>query len=244
MANITAHECSGIDCMICIEAERAEAHNRLESWREGRVKKFTAPRSKRSVTLSAKPALNYAVQAAAAEQETAKALHSYEDAGKTVVQDSVVLDDMTGRLNTVEAALKFITAGNAYFTVRSLKTGTRYTFRVNRPDCSRCGKRDCGCWAHPALFVALLAGPDNSDDYLYMGMIRDNVLRTTRGSKMRQDAVPFRAFVWVWSHLQRNTMPPQTEIWHDGRCGRCGRHLTVPSSVLAGLGPDCEAMMQ
>ena len=27
--------------------------------------------------------------------------------------------------------------------------------------------------------------------------------------------------------------------WHEGRCGRCGRKLTVPESIEAGYGPEC-----
>jgi hypothetical protein len=29
------------------------------------------------------------------------------------------------------------------------------------------------------------------------------------------------------------------EVWHEGRCGRCGRALTVPESVERGIGPEC-----
>jgi len=29
------------------------------------------------------------------------------------------------------------------------------------------------------------------------------------------------------------------EIWHEGRCGRCNRKLTVPASIALGIGPEC-----
>lgn len=32
---------------------------------------------------------------------------------------------------------------------------------------------------------------------------------------------------------------PECEVWHEGRCGRCGRKLTVPESIETGIGPDC-----
>lgn len=159
-----------------------------------------------------------------------------------VPAEELNLDDMSGQLSTPESALRFILAGNAYVTIRSLSTGTRYTFRVNRADCSRCGKKDCKCWVYPLYFVSLLSGPDNNSDYIYMGSIRDNVLRITRGSKMREDSVPFKAFRWMLEHLMIKKMPPKTELWHEGRCGRCGRKLTVPESIAAGIGPDCAAM--
>jgi hypothetical protein len=29
------------------------------------------------------------------------------------------------------------------------------------------------------------------------------------------------------------------EFWHEGKCGRCNRKLTVPSSIESGFGPEC-----
>lgn len=33
------------------------------------------------------------------------------------------------------------------------------------------------------------------------------------------------------------------EIWHEGKCGRCGRQLTVPESIESGFGPECVKMI-
>ena len=151
-----------------------------------------------------------------------------------------------GNLKTAAAALAFITAGNAYFTIRSQKTGTRYTYRVSRAKpnagyCQWCKAEPCRCV--PPYFVSLLSGPENTSDYTYLGMVRENLFRLTRASKMNETSLPVRAFRWVWEHLVRRELPPQTEIWHEGRCGRCGRMLTVPESVAAGIGPECAGRM-
>jgi hypothetical protein len=146
-------------------------------------------------------------------------------------------------LITAERAAKFILAGNAYFTVKSLKTGARYTYRVSRATCSRCKKDFCECWNYPTYFVALLTGPENTADYTYLGMLRENKFQLTRASKMKDDSTPVKAFRYVWAYLACNQLPPQTEIWHEGRCGKCGRVLTVPESVEAGIGPDCAGRM-
>lgn len=37
-------------------------------------------------------------------------------------------------------------------------------------------------------------------------------------------------------------IPPSLEVWHEGRCGRCGRALTVPESIASGIGPVCEGL--
>ena len=28
------------------------------------------------------------------------------------------------------------------------------------------------------------------------------------------------------------------EVWHEGRCGKCGRKLIVPESIARGIGPE------
>lgn len=147
---------------------------------------------------------------------------------------------MIGNLASAAIALSFITAGNAYFTVRSQKSGVRYTYRVSL------AKPQPGYehWTGHSYFVALLTGPENTADYQYLGMIRDNVFRLTRASKMNNTATPVKAFRWVWDHLIRRELPPQTELWHQGRCGRCGRTLTVPESIAAGIGPECAGKME
>jgi hypothetical protein len=33
------------------------------------------------------------------------------------------------------------------------------------------------------------------------------------------------------------------EVYHEGRCGRCNRKLTVPESIETGLGPECASKL-
>jgi hypothetical protein len=54
-----------------------------------------------------------------------------------------------------------------------------------------------------------------------------------------RDAPSARAFDWTWRHIARGIMPDALEIWHEGRCGRCARRLTVPESIAQGFGPEC-----
>jgi hypothetical protein len=146
-------------------------------------------------------------------------------------------------LATAPDALRFMLAGNAYFTVRSKRTDTRYTFRINRADCMECGE-ECTCGRPARWFVSLLSGPDNSSDYVYIGMIQNEQFKLTRASKMTGDSMPVRAIRWVLTQLSaKHAIPTELEIWHEGRCGRCGRRLTVPESISLGIGPDCAQKM-
>jgi hypothetical protein len=130
----------------------------------------------------------------------------------------------------------FLLGGNATLTFVSEKTGARYTYRVRTPeDQSPSGT---------AHFVSVLFGPDNEGDYAFMGTIFGGAkYRHGRRSKIAEGDVRERAFAYALGHLLDRRMPPRTEIWHEGRCCRCGRKLTVPGSIERGIGPDCAAMM-
>jgi hypothetical protein len=127
-----------------------------------------------------------------------------------------------------DAIRKFLFAGRAVFTITSTKTGTSFTYRFSRPD---------GDTTSPPTFAAVLTGPDNQRDYTYMGIVNAerNVIHSTRGSKVFGDSPSYKALTW----FLQNTGDPRVEFRHEGRCGRCGRALTVPSSIDSGLGPEC-----
>jgi len=50
-----------------------------------------------------------------------------------------------------------------------------------------------------------------------------------------------KVFEWLWrTRLSTaSELPDQVEVWHEGRCARCGRRLTVPESISSGFGPEC-----
>jgi len=133
---------------------------------------------------------------------------------------------MVGQLSG-DAVRRYATAGNARFTLRSEKTGERFTFRVRQNE-----ERTC-------YFVALLTGPDNGADYRYLGFINRQGVFIHGGLKScaSTEAPSFKAFAWFWKNL--DALPGSCSVFHEGRCGRCGRALTVPESVASGLGPQC-----
>jgi Family of unknown function (DUF6011) len=140
------------------------------------------------------------------------------------------------KLETAEAALTFILAGNSTVTLVSKKTGTRFTYRV------RVAKSDTDAQSD-LYFVGLLRGPNNENDYSYLGRIAKGRVyigrKVPKPGDVGRDAPSAIAFDYMWQHLERGNIPPLLEIWHEGRCGRCNRKLTVPSSIAAGIGPEC-----
>jgi hypothetical protein len=116
-------------------------------------------------------------------------------------------------------------------TLVSVKTGTRFTYRVSAAP------------EGEALFVGLLSGPDNTSDYKYMGRISRGVFwagrKIPRPHDVGASAPSSKAFAWAWRALSRGVLPDELEVWHEGRCGRCARKLTVPASIASGFGPEC-----
>jgi hypothetical protein len=134
----------------------------------------------------------------------------------------------------------FILAGDAVFTLVSTETDTRYTFRIQQPK-PRGDEDVSNKW-----FAKLLAGPDNIRDFQYCGMLlRDGgafKYIVTKAAKLARDTAPQKALAWIAMHLDADRpFPAGLEFWHVGRCGRCGRALTVPASIASGLGPVCAA---
>ena len=129
---------------------------------------------------------------------------------------------------TAASFQQFALAGNARFTPRSKRTQTRFTFRVRQPGEGK------------PWFVSLLTGQDNENDYSFFGTIfPDGSFRLSRKSKISALAPSVAGFEWFWSHVRAQRLPPQVEVHHEGRCGRCGRALTVPESIESGFGPEC-----
>jgi len=124
-------------------------------------------------------------------------------------------------------AIAFMQAGMARFTLRSVKTGTRFTYRMTE---SEDGK---------VFFVGLLTGSDNDTSYSYLGIVNTYGFRRTAKSRIGKDEPGHKAFAWTWRQLSEGHLPDVLEVWHEGHCGRCGRTLTVPESIAAGIGPEC-----
>jgi hypothetical protein len=155
------------------------------------------------------------------------------------MQQDLELDGPPGpraELGTPAATIRFMLAGNAYVTFQSRRTEARFTYRIEAV--KNAGGSPGGS---PSHFVSVLTGPDNSRNYEYLGCIyRNSVYAHGRKSRVFERAISAVAFAWVWRTLSGGLMHPELAMYHEGRCGRCGRRLTTPRSIEIGLGPTCE----
>lgn len=130
----------------------------------------------------------------------------------------------------------FVLGGNAYFTLRSKVTGARYTYRVYQ------GKK-AKLRGVEVYYVELMRGRDNNNDYAYFGWIKDNLfMHDKQRGRVTAEANSVVAFDWFWRYVilaRSEKARAIIEVWHAGRCARCGRRLTVPESLTSGYGPEC-----
>jgi Family of unknown function (DUF6011) len=134
----------------------------------------------------------------------------------------------SSRFATAADAVAYILAGRARVTLVSIKTGTRFTYKVSQPT------------EHGPHFVSLLTGQNNDADFTFLGTIFEGkTYRAGKKSTIGSEAPSAVAFAWAWKMFSHNVLPSSLEVWHEGTCGKCGRALTVPSSIASGIGPVC-----
>ena len=126
------------------------------------------------------------------------------------------------KLNNLEA-LNFILAGNSTVTFLNPETGNRFTYKVKKAKDS------------DLYFVSVLTSPDV---YTYIGYITKE-FRYGKKSKITNSAQSVKVFNYIFKKLKSENLSDNIEIWHNGKCGKCGRKLTVPSSIDTGIGPEC-----
>lgn len=124
---------------------------------------------------------------------------------------------------------EFIFGGKARFTLKSIKTGKHYTYRVAK-------SKD-----RAMHFVSVLTNGDNTGDYEYAGFVREGSTVVVQGKRGHAHLGTARAAIeWALRHCDLfHDMDPQLEFWHAGRCARCAHPLTDPVSIERGFGPEC-----
>lgn len=136
------------------------------------------------------------------------------------------------RITDPAHARTFIFAGKALFTIKSARTGNHVTLKVKAPRGKETDK---------PRFVSVLDNEDGIGGYSYLGMLTEHRFTVTRKSPYydRSTAPQVLAASWFFNQLMQGRLTEQVELWHEGRCGRCGRRLTHPESIQTGLGPEC-----
>ena len=123
-----------------------------------------------------------------------------------------------------EMGLKFIFGGKSFVTFLNTNTSNRFTYKVVKH------KTD------DIYFINVLTSPDT---YTFVGTYRNGKFKHSPKARISAEAQSVKVFQFVIDKLVTNTLSNLIEIYHDGRCGKCGRKLTTPNSVQNGFGPEC-----
>lgn len=136
---------------------------------------------------------------------------------------------------------EFVCGGKAIFTLevpesfqKQENTRPHYTYKVSEPK-----------FTVPFLFVSVLTGPENTKDYTYLGILfpETGIVKFTEKSQFTNDSPCVRLLRRVTANLWAGTgakiEAAGFKLHHEGKCGRCGRRLTVPQSIECGIGPEC-----
>ena len=142
------------------------------------------------------------------------------------------------KLENVEDIKRFMIGGNAIITLESKITGCWFTYRIKK------AKKDD---EKSPFYVSVLTGVNNESSYTYMGTIFKNAdklsFTLTKNSKIGPDAVSYKAFNFFFNLTLKSKLHEDMAVYHRGICGRCGRTLTVPESLITGLGPECRGLV-
>lgn len=130
-----------------------------------------------------------------------------------------------------ERVKSFVLGGNAIITIESGITGKHFTYRIDR------SKTDPNLY-----FVKSLRGADNLSDYVYIGCYYADT-KHFHPEKRYEGMVTYawpkslQAINYMFKFL--DNIPDNLHVYHEGRCCVCGRRLTTPESIAAGVGPEC-----
>jgi len=116
----------------------------------------------------------------------------------------------------------------ATLTIVNDASGGRVTVRFRRP-------KDFS-----AVLVDVMTGSDNESNFDFLGTLRGTTVYVSPRSKCDalKGARAKGIVEWALRHAEADDLRT-VRCLHEGRCGRCGRKLTVPASIDRGLGPEC-----
>lgn len=128
--------------------------------------------------------------------------------------------------------LKFMTSGNAIFTISNPVTKRSFTYKWIKNKNSE--RWNC----------KVLSRPSNTEEesYVFIGQFSfEHGFKWSPRSKYSADALSVLSIEWVCKRLLENTFNiTNKRIYRSGYCGRCGRPLTTAKSLETGYGRECE----
>ena len=114
------------------------------------------------------------------------------------------------------------------FTVQSKRTGKDYTFKVRK---TIHGERS---YMHVYVERGYL-------NFLYLGHYYNGAIRVRGGYEVQSNAAISAGWLFKHAELEHvELLARSVNVFHTGKCIKCGRILTDTVSIQTGLGPTCK----
>ena len=134
---------------------------------------------------------------------------------------------------------RFIFAGNATFTILNESTGNRFTFRIRKAGWGSTSFNE----KNDIFYISVLTGSDNNTSFSFLGTYFNGSNKRysySMKSRIGIQATSNRVISWFFNSFITNPSNYAIiKIFHENKCGKCGKKLTTPESVKSGLGPHC-----
>lgn len=131
-----------------------------------------------------------------------------------------------------ERISNYIKGGHAVVTLTS-DSGNYYTYAFSAPK-NRKSNED-------TLFIQVLIC---NNIWNYVGMFKANNFHLTKASKYSVESPIVKGVAYIMKlMLKPGYSDDRMHLFHEGVCARCGRSLTNPDSLEAGIGPVCRDLL-
>lgn len=133
-------------------------------------------------------------------------------------------------LRDAKSVRVYILAGNSTFTIKSETSGEHRTYKVEKsPD------------SDTLFFTRMLIS--GNDTYNYIGCIfvrKNEDLGFSPSKKLTEtNTMGIKALEYLLGNINKGRIHQKLKVMPSNSCCRCGRTLTTPESIKAGIGPEC-----
>lgn len=141
-----------------------------------------------------------------------------------------------------DKALQFMLAGCSEFILVSGKTGTKLRYKLDKKLSTQNLNTNS---SDEDQFIYWLNTGEKSGTLIYGGVLffdsNDNQFKFGKGARgnLLKTDIRIKSLLYVLNNLYKNNTQINVKIYHVGKCGKCGKKLTDPVSILTGLGPHC-----
>lgn len=126
----------------------------------------------------------------------------------------------------------YLKGGHGVVTLESPQ-GKYYTYCFKKP-------KSPDKFALGTLFAYVIEG---KNEYKYVGMLdMKRGFRKTTNSEYDESSEQFKGAKYIVLMAAKDFDTPM-KLYHEGVCSCCGKRLTKPESIEAGIGPTCAKLL-